>query len=90
MCKFVRSWVLGGAVLAIAVVGCRHSQSGCATCGGGGSMASTTTSGTTYQGMATGPVTTPGYNTTSASGSSLPMRMPSSNGVQVIDAPGVR
>jgi hypothetical protein len=91
MSKFVRSWVVGGALLAAAVAGCRHSQSGCATCGGGGSMATTTTGGSVYPGTATGPVMTPGYNnTTSTSGSSMPMRMPSSSGLQTIDAPGIR
>jgi hypothetical protein len=73
-------------MLAVAVTGCRHAQSGCATCGGGGPM--TASNGTTIIHETAGTTTyTPSVTN---AGSVAPMRMPSSNGIQVIDNTGSR
>jgi hypothetical protein len=87
MSKFVRSWIVGGALLAVAVVGCQHSQSGCATCGHGPVV--TTPTGSTYHETAA-PTIGQTFTPANASGGPMPMPMPSSQGIQAIDGPGVR
>jgi hypothetical protein len=83
MFKFARSWVVGGALSAVAVVGCRHTDSSCPTCGHGPVAATPT--GTVYHESASGPAISPSYTPVGGASSAVPMPMPSSNGVRVID-----
>jgi hypothetical protein len=86
MFKFVRSWVVGGALVAVAVVGCRHSESSCPTCGHGPVVSTPT--GSAYHETATSPAS--GYTPIGTSSSAVPMPLPSANGVRVIDTTGNR